>query len=103
MMKSISLLILLFFVGQVMAKPPKVDGKPGIVLITSPELAEAWKPFAEWKNRQGKPTYIVTTDGIAKAFNGRDLQEKIRKCVRKHIDQRNVRWVILGGDSQPGA
>ena len=75
---------------------------PGVLLITSDELKEAWKPFAEWKAKQGKVTKIVTTEEIATAFEGRDLQGKIRQCVRKHIDEHEVRWVILGGDSQPG-
>lgn len=74
----------------------------GVLLVTSPDLAEAWKPFAAWKTSHGKPTKIITTDQIAATFEGPDLQEKIRRCVRKGIEQEGVRWVILGGDSEPG-
>ncbi len=73
-----------------------------MLLVTSAELEEAWQPFAKWKTQHGKPAKIVTTANIEKNFDGSDLQEKIRLCVREHIDKHQTRWVILGGDSQPG-
>lgn len=72
-----------------------------VLLITSPELAGAWEGFAEWKTSRGKKTAIVTTESIAKDYEGSDLQEKIRLCVRDHIDNHGTKWVILGGDSSP--
>jgi len=44
----------------------------------------------------------VTTEQIAAEFEGPDIQEKIRLCVRQHIDTHAIQWVILGGDSLPG-
>lgn len=73
-----------------------------VLLVTSPTLKEAWKPFIAWKAKGGKQVKIVTTEEIAGSFEGPDLQEKIRRCVRRHIDKEGTRWVILGGDSQPG-
>lgn len=92
---------------KLIAEPRAVPDAPEVspstvLLITSPGLAEAWMPFAEWKKSKGKPTTIVTTTQIAASFDGPDLQEKIRRCVRRHIDGNGTRWVILGGDSQPG-
>jgi len=81
--------------------PAADNSPPGVLLITSPELAPAWKTFADWKTRLGKPTTIVTTAEIDKSTEGPDLQEKIRRRVRKGIEQDGVRWLILGGDSQP--
>lgn len=78
------------------------DGASAVLLITSPELAKAWEPFATWKAKHGKPTKVMTTAEIEKAYKGPDIQEKIRLCVRKHIDKHGTRWVILGGDSLPG-
>ncbi len=72
-----------------------------VLLITSPELAEAWIPFADWKRKLGKPVRILTTTQIADRYEAPDLQEKIRRCVRNHVDHLGTRWVILGGDSQP--
>ncbi len=94
--------------------PPASKNKPGtppaltkldeaaILLITADELAVAWKPFAEWKTRGGKVTKIVTVPQIAKDFQADCIQEKIRRCVRDHIDNHRTRWVVLGGDSLPG-
>lgn len=73
-----------------------------VLLITSPELAMAWQPFADWKASHGKHVRIITTDLIDAKFEGPDIQEKIRHCVRKHVDDLGTKWVILGGDSQPG-
>lgn len=71
-----------------------------VLLITSPELAEAWKPFAAWKKRLGKPVRILSTKQIAERYEAPDLQEKIRRCIRNHTDHLGTRWIILGGDSQ---
>ncbi|NQT94076.1 MAG: hypothetical protein HQ559_15040 [Lentisphaerae bacterium] len=77
-------------------------GKATVLLITSHEIATAWKPFAEWKTRNGKATKIVTVRQIEKEYEADCVQEKIRLCVRDHIDNHGARWVILGGDCQPG-
>ncbi len=74
-----------------------------VLLITSDTLRDAWKPWAAWKTRQGKPTVIYTVEEIAKTYNGKDIQAKIRACVLAHIELRATRWIVLGGDSQPGA
>ncbi len=73
-----------------------------VLLITSPELVEAWKPFAAWKKKLGKPIRILSTKQIADRYEAKDLQEKIRRCVRNHTDHLGTRWIILGGDSEPG-
>lgn len=80
----------------------EVERPATVLLITSPELAKSWEPFATWKTRQGKSTRIVTTAEVAKAYPGADLQAKIRACVQAHVAKRETRWVILGGDSLPG-
>lgn len=73
-----------------------------VLLITAEELAEAWQPFADWKTIQGKSTKIITVNQIDKTYSAKNIQEKIRLCVRDHIDNHQTRWVILGGDSLPG-
>ena len=70
-----------------------------LLLITGDEIAAAWEPFAFWKTRQGKPTRIITVRQIARDYDADSIQEKIRLCVRDHIENRGTRWVLLGGDS----
>ena len=82
--------------------PALVDSnEAAILLITADELAKAWVPFAKWKTKNGKLTKIVTVGQIDKEFTGDSIQEKIRQCVRQHIDNHNTRWLILGGDCLP--
>lgn len=73
-----------------------------VLLISGDEIAVAWKPFAEWKTRSGKATKIVTVRQIDRDYEANSIQEKIRQCVRDHIDNHGTRWVVLGGDSLPG-
>ncbi|MDF1745219.1 MAG: C25 family cysteine peptidase [Gimesia sp.] len=73
-----------------------------ILLITADEIADAWKPFAEWKTQGGKATKIITVQQIAKQYEAKSIQEQIRLCVCDHTDRHDTRWVILGGDSLPG-
>jgi hypothetical protein len=89
------------------AKPPVIlgftgMGKATVLLVTGAEIAAAWKPFAEWKTRNGKATKVVTVGRIEQQYDADCVQEKIRLCVRDHIDHHGTRWVVLGGDCQPG-
>ena len=82
------------------ALTPSTDAT--VLLITADELAKSWVPFAKWKTQNGKLTKIVTVGQIEEEFEADSIQEKIRLCVRKHIDHHETRWVILGGDCLPG-
>lgn len=99
-MKKNSYLLLALGLSAVASTLPSARAAD-VLLITSAELADSWKPFAEWKTKQGKSTEVVTVADIAKSYEGVDVQEKIRKCVRENIDKK-TKWVVLGGDSLPG-
>ncbi len=73
-----------------------------VLLITSNDLSDAWKPFASWKTRLGKSTRIVTVEEIDAQYEGDDIQQKIRVCCLESIEENGTRWVILGGDSRGG-
>lgn len=89
--------------GEPVVLPPLTrPERASVLLITADELAEAWSPFAEWKTRCGKPTRIITVRQIAREYDGQGIQEKIRRCVREHIETQRTSWVILGGDCTPG-
>jgi len=87
---------------EVVEVPALVDSTDApVLLITADELAEAWVPFAKWKTQNGKLTKIVTVGQISQQYKADSIQEKIRLCVREHIDNHKTRWLILGGDSLP--
>jgi hypothetical protein len=73
-----------------------------VLLITDESLADAWKPFAEWKTSCGKPTRIVTVQHIKATYAGKDIQAKIQDCVKTHVASDGTKWIVLGGDSSPG-
>jgi hypothetical protein len=74
-----------------------------LVLITSDDLAEAWQAFSRWKTRTGRPTKVVSLSEIEDQFEGDDIQQKIRACCLKYVDEQGTRFIVLGGDSGQGA
>ena len=73
-----------------------------LLLIAPDELVDAWLDFARWKIQQGITTKIVTVREIARGYEAESIQEKIRLCVREHIESHGTTSVLLGGDSEPG-
>lgn len=72
-----------------------------VLLVTSSDLKPAWGDYVSWKEKQGFSVTLLTTQQISDSYEGPDLQEKIRKCVRSYIDEHKVTFVVLGGDSLP--
>ena len=77
-----------------------VEGRADILLVTSDELSDAWRKFAVWKTKSGRPTKVVTVSEIEKKIEGDDIQAKIRQCCLSHIEFQNTKSVVLGGDSR---
>jgi len=88
-------LLLPFFFPAIQAEEAKV------LLISPPELEQAWSEYAEMRSSQGTPMKVVTTAAISKKYQKGDLQNKIRLCAREHITRHDFHTIILGGDSTP--
>ncbi|PCJ59955.1 MAG: hypothetical protein COA79_09115 [Planctomycetota bacterium] len=73
-----------------------------ILLICDESHVSSWSKFASWKTSIGKATKIISVKTISEKYKGKDIQEKIRLCCLDHINNHKTKWVILGGDSQPG-
>ena len=78
---------------------PLLGEEPQVLLVSPPELREAWGEYAALRAGQGTAIKVITIDQIAKDFDGPDLQEKIRLCARQHIEEHGYQSIILGGDS----
>ena len=76
-------------------------GGSRILLVSPPELKDAWQEYAKIRGKQRAIIGVITTDEIAKKYEGVDLADKIRKCVREHIEKHRYHTIILGGDSSP--
>lgn len=96
-MKTFRFTLLLFAATM----PGFAEEEPGILIVSPPSLKAAWQDYAKMRSSDSRAATVVDTDEIDAGFEGPDLQEKIRRCVRQHIDEQQVRWVILGGDSTP--
>ena len=67
------------------------------VVITSPELADAWSGLVHLKRRMGFDAEAAITDSIYRAYGGRDQAEALRNYL-KDFYQAGGRYVVLGGD-----
>ena len=72
-----------------------------VLLVSPPELKGAWTEYAKMRGEQGTPMKVVVTDEIGKKYTKGDLQNKIRLCMREHVEKHGFDIVILGGDSTP--
>jgi hypothetical protein len=69
------------------------------LIVTCDSLKSAFGPLAAWKSRKGLPSRIITIEEIAPAYQGCDLQEKIRNCLKDYNSKYGTVWVLLGGDT----
>lgn len=60
--------------------------------------AEIFDDFIGWKAQKGLWCDIKNTTYIANNYQGEDLQEKIRECIKDHVYNFFTTWVFLIGD-----
>ncbi len=70
-----------------------------LVIITTDELENEFKEYAEWKLKQGIPTVVRTVSWIERNYPGSDVAEKIRNFLKECYQKWGTQWVLLGGDS----
>ena len=78
---------------------PLLAHEPQVLLISPPELQQAWQSYAYLRGEQGTHMKVISTEKIAADYDGPDLQEKIRLCARHYIEKHGFHSIILGGDS----
>ncbi|MCL4235464.1 MAG: hypothetical protein KJ042_13205, partial [Deltaproteobacteria bacterium] len=68
---------------------------PVALIVTNAEMADAWATFADWKDRTGLRTDVVTLDdAVGSGASAADLQDYL---TGRAAD--GVRYVLLGGDA----
>lgn len=71
------------------------------LIITSPALSNAFQRIADYRASAaggGYTTRVLTTNGIATAYSGADIQAKIRACISNSVATLGTTMVLLGGD-----
>jgi hypothetical protein len=69
------------------------------LIITSENLKENFNPLKAWKIRKGVKTEILSTSYIYSNYTGSTNQIKIKKCLQDYYKNKNLKWVLLGGDN----
>ena len=69
------------------------------LIVTSSELKDAFIPLKIWKTKKGVKTDIITVEDIYSNYTEYATnQEKIKHCLYDYYLNKNIKWVLLGGD-----
>ena len=71
------------------------------LIITSATLSNAFQQIANYRASATGGSYstrVMTTNDIASAYSGTDLQAKIRACISNAVATLGTTMVLLGGD-----
>jgi len=69
-----------------------------VLVITSQAFADSLDDLIQSYMNEALKSRIITTDSIAAAYSGIDLQEKIRNCIIYEYENHNIKHVSLIGD-----
>ena len=74
------------------------DGQVDYLIITSEGLKSFFTPLVQWKRQKGVRTKVATIEDIEKYSSGDTPQEKIKTYIYNAYKDKNVKFVMLGGD-----
>lgn len=77
-----------------LAYRPAVDA----LLIAPPYYVEIAESLRAWLHRKGYKAETVSVEWIESEYEGVDLPEKIRNCIKDYYWWRGLGWVVLCGD-----
>lgn len=72
------------------------------LIITNDTLAPAFAPLVRWKKQKGVRTEVKTVEDIYSEYtdNSWSAQIKIKHCIEDYKNQKQTRFVLLGGDAE---
>ena len=80
---------------------PKAGGAVDYLIITSSALSNAFQQIANYRSSAAGGSYttrVMTTNDIAAAYAGADIQAKVRACISNAVATLGTTMVVLGGD-----
>lgn len=80
-------------------KNSKSDSAVDYLVITKAPLDTVFQRLLDWKRQTGLRVKLVLADSIYAGYGGRDQQEKIRNYLTEKLISWNLRYVLLGGDT----
>ncbi|MFO7649878.1 MAG: C25 family cysteine peptidase [bacterium] len=69
------------------------------LVVTADRLAAEFAAYCDWRTARGIRTEVRTVEWVECNYTGRDLQEKLRNCIREFQERRGLAYVILAGDN----
>ena len=66
------------------------------VIVTSNQFKNVFQQLANWKNRKGIRSKVITVEDILPIYTGSSKQEKIKRAI---ADINGLSYVLLGGDT----
>lgn len=79
---------------------PNIDNKIDVLIVTSSAFADELNSLKVAYRARGKKSAIVTTEQINCSYQGVDLAEKIRNCIKYYYQSKRINFVVLGGDTE---
>ena len=86
-----------FDYGSAISQSYTYPQNPDYIIVTCDSLAEAFKPFVNWKRSLGFNCQIILIEDIEMQYTGLDLAEQIREYLRDAYTN-GAEWLLLGGD-----
>jgi hypothetical protein len=80
----------------------KENSEVDILIVTSQELMPGFEDYVDYKMSTGFIVELKDVDDIYLEYEGRDNPEKIRNCIIDYYQNRNLTYVLLGGDADGG-
>ncbi len=74
-------------------------GTAGYLLIASDEYLATLESLVEWRYRGGYDCYTQSVEWIDANVTGNDLQQKIRNYITQMVNEHQINYVTLAGDS----
>ena len=71
-----------------------------LLIITPQEFQANLNDFINHKNQKNISSTLFTLEYIISNFTGRDTQEKIKYAIKYALDNYNIKYVLLIGDSE---
>ncbi len=69
------------------------------LIITQASYFQYFQPLLDWKTQKGLTGRIAAVEEIKDAYDGADLQEKIRSFISECYTNFGTEYVLLGGDT----
>lgn len=70
------------------------------VIVTSEDLAESFKPLAQWKMMKGLKSRIITMEDVVKKYPKQSKQNALKTYLYDLYNTEGLTYVLLGGDDE---